>query len=61
MDEALGRPFQDTIVTAVNSFFKQPLVEVEVREGDANDHQQEDEAMAEEEEMDEDEESSQRP
>ena len=48
-------------MTAVNSFFKQPLVEVEVREADANDDQQEDEAMAEQEEMDEDEESSKRP
>ena len=40
MDEALGRPFQDAIVTAVNSFYKQPLVEVEQRV--AEDQEEED-------------------
>ena len=29
VDEALGRPFQDSVVNVVNSFFKQPLVEVD--------------------------------
>ena len=40
VDEALGRPFQEAIVTAVNSFYKQPLVEVEHREEEAHDEQQ---------------------
>ena len=48
MDEALGRPFQDAIVAAVNSFYKQPIVEVEQREADDADYdQQEDDPMEE--------------
>ena len=47
MDEALGRPFQEAIVTAVNSFYKQPLVEVEHREEEADDEHQGHEDMAE--------------
>ena len=34
VDEALGRSFQDAIVTTVNSFYKQPLVEVEQMEAE---------------------------
>ena len=50
MDEALGRPFQEAIVAAVNSFYKQPIVEVEQREADdADDDQQEDDLMEEDE------------
>ena len=38
MDEALGRPFQDSVVDVINSFFKQPRVEVEqMQEEDAED------------------------
>lgn len=38
VDEALGRPFQDTVVDVVNSFFKQPLVQVDEmqQEGDVD-------------------------
>ncbi len=61
MDEALGRPFQDAIVTAVNSFYKQPLVEVEQREEEADDEQQGDEDMEEDVVMDEQEGTSNRP
>ena len=50
MDEALGRSFQDAIVTAVNSFYKQPLVEVEQVE--AEDQEEEGEGTGEA--MDED-------
>ena len=46
----MGRPFQDAIVTAVNSFYKQPLVEVEQREAE----NQEMEGGGTEEAMDED-------
>ena len=53
MDEALGKPFQDAVVTAVNSFYKQPLVEVEQREEEADDEQQEDEEMEEDVAMEE--------
>ncbi len=50
VDEALGRPFQDAIVAAVNSFYKQPIVEVGQRQGDeANDDQQEGDIMEEDE------------
>lgn len=50
MDEALGRPFQDAIVAAVNSFYKQPIVEVGQREADeADDDQQEEDIMEEDE------------
>ena len=45
VDEALGRPFQDAIVTAVNSFYKQPLVEVEQVE--AEDQEEEGEGASE--------------
>ena len=30
VDEALGRPFRDRVVAAVNSFFKQPLVDMDL-------------------------------
>ena len=39
MDEALGRPFQDAIVTAVNSFYKEPLVEIEQREAESQEEE----------------------
>jgi len=29
VDEALGRPFQDSVVDVVNSFFKEPLVDMD--------------------------------
>ena len=45
VDEALGRPFQDAVVTAVNSFYKQPLVEVE--ETEAEDQEEEGEGTGE--------------
>lgn len=39
VDEALGRPFQDSVVEVINSFFKQPLVEVEqMQEEDEEDN-----------------------
>lgn len=36
VDEALGRPFQDSVVDVVNSFFKQPLVEVDQMQQDGD-------------------------
>lgn len=48
MDEALGRPFQDTIVTAVNSFYKQPLVEIEQVDAQADDDDREEDVEMEE-------------
>ena len=61
VDEALGKPFQDAVVTAVNSFYKQPLVEVEQMEEEASDEQQEDDVMEEDAAMEEHEGASSRP
>ena len=61
VDEALGRPFQDAIVTAVNSFYKQPLVEVEPRDVGGDDSEQESEEVEGDVAMEEQESASSRP
>ena len=51
VDEALGRPFQDNIVAAVNSFFKQPLVDLHAMQQAGDEAaEQEEHGMDEEEE-----------